>query len=166
MKALESLLDQQCARILQANRTHAEGLLNALEERQAARFLAIERTAEGVEYKVESFESRLKAVEQKLQRGFPQGEERDRRKNTLVFGGWNPDTRRDTILSELRQVDADFDNAPFTTGPRRAVALANFNTCKGESEAECKARLKGTDLWEQMEGLFSSAIACGQRACC
>ena len=146
MSTLEHLLDQQCERILKANREHSQGLLDALEERQASRFLSIERTVEGIEYTVEGFESRLKAVEEKLQKGIPRDDE-SRRRWTLVFGGWDRDTRRGTILAELDQaiqklnLQADVDEPPFTTGPRRAVALANIKAREGESESDRKARM-------------------------
>ena len=146
MRTLEGLLNQQCERILKANREHSQGLLDALEERQAARFLSIERTVEGMEYTVEGFEARLKAVEDKLQRGIPR-EDEGRRRWTLVFGGWERDSRRGTILAELDQaikklgLHDDLDDSPFTTGPRRAVALANIQERKGETEADRKSRM-------------------------
>ena len=86
MATLEHLLDQNCAKILNANREHAQGLLDALEERQAARFMTIERTIEGIEYTAEGFDQRLRAIEEKLQQGVPQDDE-SKRKWTLVFGG-------------------------------------------------------------------------------
>ena len=132
MSTLEQLLDQQCEKILQANRQHAQGLLDQLEQRQAARFVAIERSVEGVEYTVEGFEARLKAVEEKLQRGVPK-DDAGRRRWTLVFGGWDQDTRRATILSELDQA--------FTTGPRRSVAMANIGERDGETEGDRKGRM-------------------------
>ena len=92
MSTLEQLLDQQCEKILQANRQHAQGLLDQLEQRQAARFVAIERSVEGVEYTVESFEARLKAVEDKLQRGAPK-DDAGRRRWTLVSQGKNAQNR-------------------------------------------------------------------------
>lgn len=146
MATLEHLLDQNCAKILKANREHAQGLLDALEERQAARFMTIERTIEGMEYTAEGFDQRLRAIEEKLQRGVPQDDE-SKRRWTLVFGGWEADTRKSTILTELDQainkleIKDLFDDPPFTTGPRRAVALCNFAAREGETEGERKGRM-------------------------
>ena len=146
MATLENLLDQQCEKILKANREHSQGLLDALEQRQATRFLSIERTVEGLEYTVEGFDARLRSVEERLQKGIPKDDE-GRRRWTLVFGGWDRDTRRATILAELDQamhklgLRDDLDEAPFTTGPRRAVALANIGRRQGESDADRKGRM-------------------------
>ena len=148
METLEHLLDQQCSKILAANREHAQGLLDALEERQTARFLAIERTVEGVEYTVEGFEARLKAVEEKLAQGRGLGDD-PRCRWTLVFGGWDRDTRKQIILAELDQavlrlgIKDSFDEAPYTTGPRRAIALANIAERPGEPESDRRARMHG-----------------------
>ena len=143
---LEALLDKQSEKILAANRAHAQGLLDALEERQGERFMTIERSVGIVQHHVGNLEDRLAAVEAKMQHGLPK-DQPERRRWTLVFGGWERDTKKSTVLAELQQacsklmIEKEFDEPPFTTGPRRSVALANFGERAGESEADRRARM-------------------------
>ena len=71
----------------------------------------------------------------------------DPRKFTLVFGGWGKQTRRNIILHQLREaverlgLGAHFDSAPFATGPRRSVALCNFQQRERESAGDTRARM-------------------------
>ena len=91
----------------------------------------------------------------------------DKHRYSLVWGGWERETRRQVVLSELSEVIDRvgardlMDNLPWTTGPRRSVALANF--CKRPHEqdhdirkrmhqillrfAESDTNVKGKRLW-------------------
>ena len=66
----------------------------------------------------------------------------------MVIGGWERDTRRATILSEIEEAFAALelghltDVKPFTTGPRRSVALLPFNIRAGEQESARKERMQ------------------------
>ncbi|CAE7216041.1 unnamed protein product [Symbiodinium sp. CCMP2592] len=69
------------------------------------------------------------------------------RRLTLIFGGWPAQTRRGTILGQLEQaiqalgLAAEFDQAPFTTGPRRSVAMANFVSRAHEKDGDVRVRM-------------------------
>ena len=95
MVDFERLLDRQSATILQANREHAQGLLDALEARHGSRLDALEGGATKVQTGIAQMEERLAALERTVQNqlGHPGGAEAKRR-HTLVFGGWDRDTRR------------------------------------------------------------------------
>ena len=83
-------------------------------------------------------ESRLQKIEDLLKQGGPSSgsgamiDDDARRKLTLVFGGWQPDTPRRLIVSEVTEaldrleLDGLTDSSAFTTGPRRSVALMGF----------------------------------------
>ena len=66
---------------------------------------------------------------------------------TLVFGGWPRESRRQSILQDLRralketQTETFLDDDPFTTGPRRSIALANFYPRTGEENSLLKRRM-------------------------
>eukprot|EP00439_Symbiodinium_sp_Y106_P039857 s5028_g4.t2 len=78
------------------------------------------------------------------QGGAPGG---DHRKHSLVFGGWCDNTRRNVILHQLDEslkhlgLLPHFDSSPFTTGPRRAVALCNFSLRRGEQFPDLRRRM-------------------------
>ena len=66
----------------------------------------------------------------------------DKYRWTLVYGGWERETRKGTILRELDQVlaqlhvDADLDGMPWTSGARRSNAFSNFQLRRGERVME------------------------------
>ncbi|CAE7579342.1 RTase [Symbiodinium sp. CCMP2592] len=152
MRAMEVLLQQQCAAIVAANRTHLETALTSLEERVAERIKNTEIRQDNVEERVGAVEGRLEKIEQLLRQpgGRPTasaGDMDDRRKFTLVFGGWRQDTPRRTIVAEvseaLRRLDVaqHTDSEPFTTGPRRSVALLGFSYRRGEGFSDVRQRM-------------------------
>ena len=75
------------------------------------------------------------------------GGEGDRRRHTLVFGGWERDTKKDKLLAELNQavrglsLSSKTSEQPFTTGPRKSVALLNFPLLPGESDDSRRRRM-------------------------
>ncbi|CAE7811116.1 mcm9 [Symbiodinium sp. KB8] len=70
----------------------------------------------------------------------------DTRKNLMIFGGWGPDTHRDTLLTELRELLGKigalqyFDDI-FTTGPRRGNALGLVTQRQEETEGDLKRKM-------------------------
>ena len=96
---------------------------------------------------IQDLEDRMSKVEQATKHPPPVPVAQGPRKLTLVFGGWGAQTRRHIILHQLQQAVAslqlqkNFDSAPFTTGPRRSVALCNFEQRAGESVGDTRARM-------------------------
>ncbi|CAE7195220.1 unnamed protein product [Symbiodinium sp. CCMP2592] len=163
MLAMQQLLEVQKEQILEANRTHAQGLLDALEVRHGQRITALEQTVTGVDTTVRDFASRLELVEQQLKQGVSSGGLDDKRRHTLVIGGWERDTRRGTILSEVEEALKQLklmdltDTKAFTTGPRRSVALLPFELRKNELESARKERMYGVLSGLMDGGLTTSA---------
>ncbi|OLP97976.1 hypothetical protein AK812_SmicGene19616 [Symbiodinium microadriaticum] len=71
----------------------------------------------------------------------------DRRRSTLVIGGWPRDSRRQDILRELKEAVQKLglsdlvDQEAFCTGPRRSIALMPMSSRESESEADKRARM-------------------------
>ena len=93
-------------------------------------------------------EARLQALEAGGVGGIPGGPERngETRKNLMIFGGWGPDTHKDTLITELRElltkVNAlQYFEDIFTTGPRRGNALGLVTQDQDESEADLKRKM-------------------------
>ncbi|CAE7294337.1 unnamed protein product [Symbiodinium sp. CCMP2592] len=148
LRDLRDLLDEQAGKILQANNSHSESLVNALEERQNARMAGMEQATKGLATTVEGVQERLAKLESLIQRGPPSVKPDDeRRRQTLVFGGWERDTRRQTIVMEVTEaltrlgLTTSVDESVFTTGPRRSLALLNMPLRLQESDAARKARM-------------------------
>ena len=146
---MQQLLAQQAETILQANRAHAQGLLDALEKKHGGRLDKLESGADKLAGGLQGVEERLSALERDLRQGvFVKGDgNEERRKTTLVFGGWERDTKKETILKELRQALDGLDlygkvsEDPFTTGPRKNIALMNCPLLDSESDADRRRRM-------------------------
>ena len=67
MVDFERLLDRQSATILQANREHAQGLMDALDARHGSRLDALEGGAMKVQTGIAQMEERLAALERTVQ---------------------------------------------------------------------------------------------------
>ena len=145
----ERLLDKQSATILKANREHAQGLLDALESRHACRLEALEDGASKFQKGISGLEERLAALEKAVQGQGHGGsaEAETRRRYTLVFGGWEKDTRKDKVLRELQEAISGLglnrlvSEPAFTTGPRKAVAMMNFPLLASETDEGRRARM-------------------------
>ena len=95
-----------------------------------------------------SIEKRLEALEKGAQaRGWePRGTEA-RRRQTLVFGGWDRDTKREKVLRELQEaieglgLEQLVSEEAFTTGPRKSVALMNFPLKANETDEDRRNRM-------------------------
>ena len=78
--------------------------------------------------------------------GLPKTDD-ERRKSTLVVGGWPRESRRQDILDELREglkqlgLARDHDQAPFCTGPRRSIALLPMPLRPNETESDRRNRM-------------------------
>ena len=72
--------------------------------------------------------------------------DKESRKNVIVFGGWGPDTHKEDLVPELREmlrkidIEGAFEDI-FTTGPRRGNALGVVSSKPGESDQELKRRM-------------------------
>ena len=150
MDSLRALLVEQSTGLLAAQKAQLASSLAEFETRQTARMQVIE---EKVEKQSDQYQDlvaqfremgdRVRALESK---GPAMGGEPDRRA-TLVFGGWQPQTRRAVIVSQLGQaihalgLNDAMDQQPFTTGPRRSVSLANFEKRAGEDVGDVRKRM-------------------------
>ncbi|CAE7563884.1 KIN14I [Symbiodinium sp. KB8] len=101
-------------------------------------------TMSEVQRELQSLQERLSKVEQAG--GASSGAGPDR-KWTLVFGGWQPDTRKGILLHQLEsalqgiRVRNYLDTDPFTTGARRSVALCQFRRRANQSDSEVRQRM-------------------------
>eukprot|EP00439_Symbiodinium_sp_Y106_P019430 s1871_g2.t1 len=111
---LRQMLQEQKAEIIAANQEQTSGLLRGLDEKYEQRFLKVEQGCEGLFGKVSDMDSRLTRVEEFLS----------------LWGGGRLFWRRRHL-----------DNSPFTTGPRRSVALLYFGQRAGEQESDRKGRM-------------------------
>ena len=148
---LQAMLAAQTAQLVETQ--------EAVVEKATSRFEAIVEERVGkTESKVAVMEERLGRLEQKLARALESGGGRmdttgtgddvHRRQRTLVYGGWGRDTRRVELLEELKKaadslgVAKFMDEAPFTTGVRRSIALSSFRERPGETYADMRARMQ------------------------
>ena len=147
---LQAMLAAQTAQLVQ---TQEDAIAKA-----AARFEGVvEERVGAAEERVAQLERRLEGLEQKLGSALVGGavggakgpaEDVRRRQRTLVYGGWNRDTRRSELLEELKQaaerlgVQKLLDDAPFTIGVRRSIALSTFREREGESFEDMRDRMQ------------------------
>ncbi|CAE6963578.1 unnamed protein product [Symbiodinium sp. CCMP2592] len=103
-----------------------------------------------LETKVEQLEAALKDLTQMVKSGQgPRnlGDDVERRRSTLVFGGWPKDSRRVDILADLKEalpklgLATECDESPFCTGPRRSIALLSVPLRAMETEQGRRARM-------------------------
>ncbi|CAE7623402.1 unnamed protein product [Symbiodinium microadriaticum] len=163
---MKDLLAQQSASILQANREHAQSLLDALERKHGDRLDRLDAGVSKVTSGLEGLEAKVAALERDLRAGSRLGSEDsapDKRRYTLVFGGWEQDTKKGRILQELQQALAGLEledhlsDRPFTTGPRKSVALLNFPLRAGESDEDRRSRMHELVLTISQSKVLTSA---------
>ena len=123
------------------------------EESQRQQRRADERSHR-LETTVEGLVKRVEAIEQGKGAGtgttMAQDAMAERHLFTLVFGGWPRETQRKLILGDLAstfqrlEVGSLLDDAPFTTGARRSMALATFRlrTAQGENFMGMRGRMQ------------------------
>ena len=148
LEAIQQLLSQQSATLMEAQRL----TISQLEARQDQKMQKLEakvdkhfETTTKVGADLRALEERLSRVEQRGGHGVSAPAEP--RKLTLVFGGWPKQTRRHIVLHQLSEAVQKldirhlFDSEPFTTGPRRSVALCGFKVRDGETQSETRSRM-------------------------
>ena len=155
---LRSLLADTQAAILKAQDATIKTAMSQLEHRQESRFQDLEKSVEAgtkrqdvVEAALHELQARLAKVEEgsttASTNGQNKGVDEQRRKLTLILGGFPRDSRRkqvvDTIAKLLRKHKLRdlCDEEPFTTGPRRSVALLPFRVRNGEGPSDARARM-------------------------
>ena len=151
LEHMERLLGQHADRIMRAQKDNLDGMMALLEQQTNAKIDRVDQKTEAVDKRVQSLEEKVGQMQEQLTRALTGdrqrgGTEPDRRL-TLVFGGWERDTRKATILQQLwealEQLDlkANLDSDPFCTGPRRSTALAIFKVRQDETEHLARKRM-------------------------
>ena len=155
---IRDLLVEQSKELLEAQKVQLDGAMKDMEGRFDARVAHVEgqvATLTGqnaaLETKVGDLEAALQELSGLVKAGTRRpgegGADLDRRKGTLVIGGWPRDSRRQTILKELgeafQKLDLQdlVDQAPFCTGPRRSIALMPVAIRPSETEEGRRARM-------------------------
>ena len=155
---LRSLLADTQAAILKNHTDTIQAAVASLEAKSSERFkgleskLSVQETRqEGVEGALKELQGRVRALEEgSTSAGSESGDRsglEQRRKLTLVIGGFERDTKRHFILERVKgmlsrlDVKSDLDEEPFVTGPRRSSALLPFRLRPGESLADAKGRM-------------------------
>ncbi|CAE7263415.1 unnamed protein product [Symbiodinium sp. CCMP2456] len=148
---MRQLLSEQSQVLLDAQRNQLKVALQDLEARQNQRMDALDQQVSSQGGKMEDLERQLRDLGDRVYRvennhagGHSAG---PNRRQTLVFGGWQNQTRKGVLLHQLDAalrglgLDKDLDQAPFTTGLRRSVALCNFRRRDGETDDRCRERM-------------------------
>ena len=121
---MQQLLTEQAATILHANREHAQGLLDALEQRHGGRLDKLESGAEKLAEGLRATQVMI-AGKQHL---------------CSVAGAGTPRRRRSlrSYCQALGGLDLQgkVSEDPFTTGPRKNIALMNCPLFDHESDGE------------------------------
>ena len=175
VNTLRSLLQEQSKGIQDANEVQLKKAMARMEDKQQEMFQTLHQRIDGTSSKVDMLErtvvalqARLDQMEQspKSTRASTDDQGRDRRLS-LVFGGWDRGTRRPVILQDLEACLEKLglkhltDEAGFTTGARRSVALMNFHLREGEDHGQLKKRMfsiikgiAGKDMLNSQERKF------------
>ncbi|CAE7243875.1 unnamed protein product [Symbiodinium sp. CCMP2592] len=151
MEAIRGLLQEQSFQLLQAQQAQISSSLTAFEERQAARLDLIESTVQSQGAEVQGVQGQLRDLAARVSQLETQGPGASTsgpdRRHTLVFGGWAANTRKATLLHQLRQalsalkLESHLDSEPFCTGARRSVALCQFRKRATEDESQPRSRM-------------------------
>ncbi|CAE7361985.1 unnamed protein product [Symbiodinium necroappetens] len=153
---LQRLLQEQSAQIQTHQEQQIKAAISDIQRTTGAQIQAVQSEVQRhgdyidqLRDQGEKIEARLLALEAGGAGSLPErGREGDSRKNLMIFGGWGPDTHRDVLLAELKEmlqkVDClkHFDDL-FTTGPRRGNALGLVTQYPGEAEGELKRKMIG-----------------------
>ena len=150
IEAIQQLLAQQSATLMEAQRE----TVAQLESRQNEKIKGLEQkmgqqahVSRDLHTAIKDLEDRMAKVEHAGKQAPAISSGQDPRRLTLVFGGWGKQTRRHVILHQLGEavqklsLGAKFDSAPFTTGPRRSVALCNFQQRSSEGLGDTRGRM-------------------------
>ncbi|CAE7762198.1 unnamed protein product [Symbiodinium sp. CCMP2592] len=150
MDAFRLLLQEQSRTLLVAQKEQLDASLAELEQKQATKMEALEEKVDQQQSQYQDVLKQLRDMGDRVQqlegREGSQGRSPDRR-HTLIFGGWCAQSRRAIILGQLGEalkalaLHDNLDQAPFTTGPRRSIAMTNFQQRPGESEGAVRDRM-------------------------
>ena len=160
--SLRALLREQSDELLGRQREQLDAAIGDLEGRTLARVEAVQDQVQGLtgrqedlEGKVESLERGLAELTDLVRNGgravhvTDRGDLDEKRKMTLVVGGWPKDSKRRLILHDLQQaiealgLQGAITGEPFVTGPRRSVALVPMPKAQGESDQHHRDRMFG-----------------------
>ena len=102
------LLAQQSANLLESHQASLKEALHQLEGRQNVKIDRIDAKMDQVQQKTHGLEEQLQAAVARIQaleeKGGPStSRAMDHRRTTLVFGGWNDNTRKNVILHQLEE---------------------------------------------------------------
>ena len=160
---MELLLQTHSDRIMKAQKENLDGMMALLEERTSTRIDQVDQKTEAVNARVQSLEEKVTQMQGQLAQALrvdrPRGGPDVDRRLTLLFGGWERDTRKSVILQQLSEaldqldLKGHLDGEPFCTGPRRSTALAVFRIRDNESEHLTRKRIH-----EVIVGLASSKV--------
>ena len=118
----------------------------------------------------ERLEARVLALEASRGEGstmYPGSGNEGHQKNLLIFGGWSPETHRDDLLPELRDmlerigVLEEFQDI-FTTGPRRGHAMGVVKWTAGVTDQELKKKMIKIVQDIRGSGMASKSMAAGK----
>ena len=151
MATMQQLLAQH-KQIVESNQAHLDQAVAALEDRLSKRLDDSGLRHDMVEERVGGIESRLQKLEEFMQQGGGRDATGDdRRKLTLVLGGWRQDTPRKTILSEVTEalqrlgLQGHTDKPAFTTGSTSS-SFAKPKTIDQMSAASSRLSLSALSL--------------------
>ena len=153
---MERLLEQHAERIMKAQRENLNGMMTLFEQQTNARIEGVEAKTEGVDKRVQVVEEKMTQIQEQLQQVLkserPRAPSEHDRRLTLIYGGWDRETRKGVILQQLSEaldqlhLREHIDEAPFCTGPRRSTAMSNFLIRDGENEYMARKRMHAVIL--------------------
>ena len=151
-EVFRSLLAEQKEDIVRSNKEHAAEMCRSLDQKMEARFAGVDSTFKGVDERLQGMEDKVARLEGLLRAGTGAEDHMDeKRRGTLVFGGWHMDTQRKVTVGEVTErlnLKGFTDQAPFPTGPRRSIALLPFQLREGETESGTKPQTShGKRMW-------------------
>ena len=123
---LQALLAQQTEQLMRSQHAAVESAVTRFEKIVDDKLEGTANRVDGLEAKLESLQKRLDELGGQAGGGGPEttaGDDTARRQRTLVFGGWNRDTRRADLLDELKHgleslgVSRAMDDPPLPRGP-------------------------------------------------
>ena len=150
---LRQLLAEQSEGLRESNQGQLDSAIKRLEDKQKAMFQTLHHRIDQTSAKFHKVESKVDEFEKRLSRLEQGGSTRAgsdasvSARQTLVFGGWQKESRRQIIIQELgsaldkANIRAALDQDPFTTGARRQVNLCNFFPKTGKDLGMIKRRM-------------------------
>ncbi|CAE7583299.1 pol [Symbiodinium sp. CCMP2456] len=158
-ESLREMLREQSYDLLGKQQAQLDKAIGDLECRTLTKVAEVQEQIAHLESRHSASDSRIEALERGLREvtdkiaqgagghaaGRDPGDEK--RRNTLVIGGWPKDSRRGVILADLQEalrglrLEAQHDAEPFCTGPRRSIALLPMPKRQGETEQGHRDRM-------------------------